>query len=75
MSNNTLHPWLEKYWQQVLSLKEQARLPHALMLRGTDGLGIEQLASVIGNSLLCKERTTEGFSCGHCSDCHVCDRV
>ncbi len=71
MSNNTLHPWLEKYWQQVLSLKEQARLPHALMLRGADGLGIGQLASVIGTSLLCKEPTTEGFNCGHCSDCRL----
>lgn len=73
MSNNSLHPWLEKYWQQVLSLKEQARLPHALMLRGADGLGIEQLASVIGTSLLCKEPTAEGYSCGYCSDCRLVD--
>ena len=71
MLNNSLYPWLEKYWQQVISLKEQSRLPHALMLRGANGLGIEDLARVIGTSLLCRKPTAEGFSCGQCSDCRL----
>lgn len=71
MLNNQLYPWLERYWQQIQSLIKQSRLPHALMLRGVDGLGLELFARIIGSSLLCKSPTNDGYSCGLCSDCKL----
>ena len=71
MSDNNLYPWLESHWQQLLALKQQFRLPHALMIKGIDGLGIEQLAMVISHSLLCQSPTEQGFACETCSDCKL----
>ncbi|MFT5520028.1 MAG: DNA polymerase-3 subunit delta' [Enterobacterales bacterium] len=71
MQTNQLYPWLNSYWQQIQSLKSQSRLPHALMLRGDKGLGIDSLAMEIGKSMLCKNPTVEGFACGNCSDCKL----
>ncbi|PCJ50530.1 MAG: hypothetical protein COA74_01750 [Gammaproteobacteria bacterium] len=69
MQTEPLYPWLRSYWQRIQSLKEQSRLPHALMLRGDQGLGINDLALSIGHSMLCKTPTEAGFACGSCSDC------
>jgi len=66
-----LYPWLENYWQQVQSLIKQSRLPHAIMLRSIDGLGIERLAYNIGSSLLCQDPDQQGHACGQCSDCQL----
>ena len=71
MINTELYPWLNDKWLQIQSLRSQSRLPHALMIRGVDGLGLSQLATTIGTSLLCQTPSNEGYACGHCSDCHL----
>jgi len=71
MSPEQLYPWLEPYWLQIKSLKNQNRLPHALMLKSIDGLGAEQLAKVTGSALLCQNPTEAGLACGECRDCKL----
>ena len=71
MQDSELYPWLNDKWLQIQSLRKQSRLPHALMIRGVDGLGLSQLAITIGNALLCRSPTVDGYACGHCSDCHL----
>jgi len=71
MGINTLYPWLQDDWQQLQSMRQQSRLPHAIMLMGTDGLGKNQLATLFSSALLCKTPTDDGFACDHCSDCQL----
>ena len=71
MQINPVYPWLDSYWQNIQSLIRQSRLPHAIMLKGADGLGIEQLATSIASSLLCHHPEVSGYSCGKCSDCKL----
>lgn len=71
MASDALYPWLNKHWQQLQSLKQQDRLPHALMLRGISGLGIRKLAQQLAHALLCQSPTESGYACGQCSDCQL----
>jgi len=66
-----LYPWLTPYWSQVQALRNQSRLPHALMLKSIAGLGAEQLAETIGVALLCQQPNHDGFACGECAHCKL----
>jgi len=50
-------------------LAADGRLPHALMLTGTEGVGKRRTARVLARTLLC---TAEGDApCGHCDSCRT----
>ncbi len=54
-------------------LRRQAdtnRLPHALLLSGTEGAGKLALALALARYLLCKS-PNEGEPCGHCTSCKM----
>ncbi len=53
-------------WERLLKAKENKRLPHALLLTGSSGLGQNQMAWALAQVLLCKEENT---ACGECSYC------
>ncbi len=67
-----IYPWQQDSWDYLLQQLEQQRLPHALLLQGPTGCGIEKFADVFARYLLC-EQPASGFPCGNCSQCHLLD--
>ncbi|MDX1454016.1 MAG: DNA polymerase III subunit delta' [Gammaproteobacteria bacterium] len=62
------YPWLEGTWRTLLKLVAEQRLPHALLLTGTSGVGKQALAEAFAQYLACRDRGEQG-ACGQCSAC------
>ncbi len=45
--------------------------PHALLLAGSEGAGIERLAESLAAGLLCDRALADGGACGECSACRL----
>lgn len=60
-------PWHKTQLEQILAGK--ARLPHALLIRGPEGVGKLEFARALGKALLCENPTRQGEACGHCPAC------
>jgi len=69
MSFPELYPWLNDSWKQWCSVPE--RMPHALLLNGTAGLGKNLFARRLAAGLLCQSPMDDGAPCGHCKSCHL----
>lgn len=65
------YPWQERQWRQLLSVLEQGRIPHALLLAGSEGLGLEDFARALAARLLCTEASGEQEACGTCRSCRL----
>ncbi|MDO8989633.1 MAG: DNA polymerase III subunit delta' [Sideroxyarcus sp.] len=63
-----LYPWQSDSWQALQGLR--ARLPHALLLKGAQGIGKLDLALNYARSLLCEKPNPDGTPCGQCNSCH-----
>jgi DNA polymerase-3 subunit delta' len=63
-----LYPWQLGSWQALQSLR--GRLPHALLLKGAQGIGKLDLAINFAQSLLCERPAGNGLACGSCDSCH-----
>lgn len=63
-----LYPWQQESWQALQSLR--GRLPHALLLKGAQGIGKLDLAINFAQSLLCEHPASNGLACGSCNACH-----
>lgn len=61
-------PWLLAPWNRLLQCMEQERLPHAILLVGPQGTGLQALATAMGEYLLCST-PIEGHACGRCKAC------
>lgn len=58
----------QETWDRLLQRREQ--LPHALLLSGTDGCGLQDLAQTFVHGLLCESASREsGLPCGQCLAC------
>jgi len=83
---NEIYPWLTPQWQQLMALRQNKRMPHALLFTGVSGLGKTSLAHALGHALLCKQpmndknmgdqntagtEANNGKACGHCSSCQL----
>ncbi|MDR2195157.1 MAG: DNA polymerase III subunit delta' [Gallionellaceae bacterium] len=55
-------------WQSWRKLRE--RSPHALLLKGSQGIGKLDFAMNLAQSLLCEQPKSDGFACGECASCH-----
>lgn len=66
------HPfvWQHEIWQRLTSLADSARLPHALLLSGHNGIGKQRLALAFAARLLCQVPTAQG-ACGACKSCQL----
>ncbi|BFM16317.1 DNA polymerase III subunit delta' [Maricurvus nonylphenolicus] len=64
------YPWQLGEWQRLLTQHEQQKLPHALLLAGSRGLGKRQFAVAFGQLLLCAA-PQQGRSCGACRSCEL----
>jgi DNA polymerase-3 subunit delta' len=62
-------PWQDRQWRQLWSAYQTKRLPHALLLKGTQGLGIAQFARQLAATLLCDAPLEHGIACKQCKSC------
>ena len=63
-------PWLKGRWTDLLELKSQDRLPHALLINGPEGIGKACFALALANFMLCRD--PQGTSaCGQCRSCEL----
>lgn len=67
MNLQQIHPWNISLWQRLAGLR--ARLPHALLIQGRQGIGKLVLAEAFAASLLCESPSENGLACGQCGSC------
>lgn len=65
--SDTLYPWQQDAWQQWQQLR--ARLPHAILFHGPQGIGKTTFAEACAQSLLCETPLSDGHACGSCAAC------
>lgn len=63
-----LYPWHIELWRALQNLR--GRLPHALLLKGAQGIGKLDLALNFAQSMLCERPADNGLACGSCNSCH-----
>lgn len=59
-------PWMQP---QLAALLAGGPLPHALLLRGPQGIGKRDFARALAQSLLCATPAPGGLACGECQSC------
>jgi len=64
---NKLYPWQKESWQRWAGLR--SRLPHAILLKGPQGIGKFDFAKNLAQSLLCEQPLTDGLACQNCPSC------
>lgn len=65
--NNPLLLWQADAWQQLNALR--SRMPHAILLHGSEGIGKTIFAEHLAKSLLCESPDQHGHACGSCASC------
>jgi DNA polymerase-3 subunit delta' len=65
---NALYPWQTESWQALQGLR--SRLPHALLLKGAQGIGKLDLALNFAQAMLCENPLSDGTACQECKSCH-----
>ena len=60
-----MYPWQASLWRQIL---ERTQLPHALLLRGSSGIGKHAFAIALAKSLLCRN-LIQTHACDTCPSC------
>lgn len=63
-------PWHTAALQALLDLATADRLPHALLLAGSAGIGKVRMANALAQALLCQSPSA-GLACGNCRGCHL----
>lgn len=67
-----IYPWQEKQKQRLLEMQKQQRFPHALLLSGTEGIGLEQFAQTFAIQILCLNKGLDpDNACGTCQSCQL----
>jgi DNA polymerase-3 subunit delta' len=62
-----VYPWHSRPFEARLTRID--RLPHALLLRGREGIGKLAFAEALARALLCEKRRPAERACGHCAGC------
>jgi DNA polymerase-3 subunit delta' len=63
-------PWHETTFARLL--RERARLPHALLIHGRQGIGKLAFAQALARALVCEAPRADGAPCGTCAACGWC---
>jgi DNA polymerase-3 subunit delta' len=61
------YPWHKMEFHALLGRRDS--LPHALLLRGPQGIGKLALAEALAEALLCEIPCADGAACGRCTAC------
>ena len=64
-------PWHSRQWADIFKRLNNDALPHALLLRGAEGLGKAHFAYYLALSLLCREKGPDNAPCGYCRGCEL----
>ena len=67
MNSHAPYPWQEKQWQIGLDGIQNKKLPHAILLSGEAGLGIDTFALQFVQAILCQSEQQPP-----CQSCHAC---
>lgn len=62
-----VYPWHSRPFEALLTRTD--RLPHALLLRGREGIGKLAFADAVARALLCESPQAGGRACGQCVAC------
>jgi DNA polymerase III subunit delta' len=65
----TTLPWQQAQWTHLHSYIVQQRIPQALLITGSKGLGKLQLAEQFAAALLCEQPHVDSHACGQCHSC------
>ena len=65
-----IYPWQKKQWLKILTYYQQKKLPHALLLTGSYGLGKVDFAKTLSAFILC-ETKDKSIACGFCRGCQL----
>ncbi len=67
------YPWQQSVWQEMTKSYRQNRLPHALLLAGSNGLGKQSFAKEFAQYVLCSNENKENNNqpCHQCTSCRL----
>lgn len=63
--------WHAHQWGRIAAMQSGARLPHALLLRGPEGVGKLEFARRLVTALLCERDAFDVDPCGTCRSCRL----
>ena len=68
-------PWQEQQWQQLVQIRSQQRLTHALLIQGPKGTGKLQFVEQLASALMCQRANQSAgqhdLACGQCRSCKL----
>ncbi|HET8731968.1 MAG TPA: DNA polymerase III subunit delta' [Moraxellaceae bacterium] len=64
------YAWHQPVWMRLVTLVQDGKLPHALLVGGSAGIGKRRLAQAFTARLLCQSPTAAG-ACGQCKSCSL----
>jgi len=68
--NLQIYPWQQTQWNRLETAFANNRLPHALLLAGPAGLGLEHFAQCLVARWLCLDPVAQ-TACGKCRSCQL----
>ena len=68
--NLQIYPWQQSQWDRLETAFANNRLPHALLLAGPGGLGLEHFAQCLVARWLCLDSVAH-TACGQCRSCQL----
>jgi len=63
-------PWHKDVWEGFNRAIDTDRMPHALLLHGSNGVGKRRLAITLAQRLLCGAEANQ-YACGSCKSCKL----
>lgn len=64
-----IFPWQREAWTRLQARFRERKLPHALLITGSVGMGKVQFAASWARALLCVQPQADGLACGACRAC------
>lgn len=64
-----MYPWHSEQFNRLLELYAQRQLPHALLLCGVSGSGVDDFVAALVAALICRQQDESADGCGHCEAC------
>lgn len=65
----SIYPWQTRQWKNLLAVRANNRMPHAIMLSGAGGTGLQQFAISLAARILCGVAKEDELACGTCNAC------